>query len=199
METGNQPAGTREREIIAGLKVIESEVRVQRPVFQDVEIMKPVFIERPVEIPVGLEKFIVELADSLADQIVGKCLLMIDQKLEKAIEARIKEVEAPRITYREEVNVVTKDVPVTNAVITDVPVKNAVLEDVIVKNPIIQDVPVLNAVLKDIEVEIPVYKDRIVINPKFEDVVIQKPKFVEKEIVVIHPKYIDMKGNPEPE
>jgi len=194
METGiQQGTVTNQREIVAGIKVVESTYRVDKPQFVDVIVERPIFKEKQIDIPIGMDKMVIAIADDITDKV----LKLLDAKLSSAIDARIKEIEVPKIIQREEFNIITKDVHVNNAVITDVPVANAVLQDHIVKNPIIEDISVTNAIITDQSVMNVVLKDRIVINPIFEDVVIQRPKFVDKEIVVIHPKYIDMKGNPE--
>ena len=190
MEAGNPNNGNgKTREIVAGIKVIESEYRVQRPVFEDVKVDRVCYVDKQVEVPVGLEKVCVQLAD----EIFSKVLALVDGKLEKAISARIKEIEFPKITYKEEV----KTIEVEKVVLKDVEVLNPKLKDVEVLNPILVDKKVVNPVFIDAEVERPIFKDRVIINPTFEDVIITKPKYIEKEIVVIHPKYIDMKGNPE--
>ena len=189
METGIQNGTGVQREVVAGIKVIESVYRVDKPIFQDVKVDRAIFVDKQVDVPVGMEKVII----AITNEIVTKVL----EKIDAALIARLKQIEVPKIIYKEEVNIITKDVQVNNAIITDVLVNNAVLQDYVIKNVILEDVAVLNPVLVDTIVVNAILKERIIINPIFEDVVIQRPKFVEKEIVVIHPKYIDMKGNPE--
>lgn len=198
METINNGSVSKEREVIAGIKIIESEYRVSKPIYEEKIVSVPKYVERQVEIPSGIEHMVIALAESIAVKTLDKCLSLLDEKLAKAIEERVKEIVVPKITYKEELNIITKDVPVTNAVITDKQVINAIINDKDIINPILIDKKMINPIFKDVVIERPTYQDRIVINPKFEDIVIQKPKFVEKEIVVIHPKYIDMQGNPEP-
>lgn len=190
MNTGIQTGNSvKEREVVAGIKVIESEYRVQRPVFEDVKIERPVFTNKQVEVPSGFEKVIVQIADEICDKVIES----VNQKLSKAIDLRIKEIELPKIVYREEVKTVSVEKPVYKEVVID----RVTYKDKEVINPVLIDVPVNNAIVKDVEVTNAVLKDRVVINPIFTDVEIDKPKYVTKEITVIHPKYIDMKGNPE--
>lgn len=194
----NNGNGKHEREVIAGIKIIESEYRIQKPIFEDVKVDRPVYVDKPIEIPTGIRDMVTELARVIAQEITGKLIDQIDSRLEAAIKDRVKEIEVPKITYKEELNVITKDIHVINAVIEDRHVINAYITDKEVINPILIDKKIINPIFEDVEIERPIYKDRIVIAPKFEEVVVAKPRFVEKEIVVIHPKYIDMKGNPEP-
>ena len=191
METGTNGKKTTQREIIAGVRVLESEYKVQRPVFEDVKIERPVYVDKKVERPVGMSAVIDSIVEEISTALVEKCLNKLDDKLVAAIDKRVREIEVPKIVYVEEVRTIDKPV------FRDVDVINPVLVDREVLNPVLTNVEVKNAVIKDVEVEKPVYKERIVIQPKFEEVVIQKPKWVDKEVTAIHIKYVDPKGNPE--
>jgi len=193
METGTFGKKVNEREIVAGVKVIETEYRVQRPIFEDVIIEKPVYANKQIEVPVGIEKTLDSMAVILYERIMEKISATLDKKLADAIDKRIKEIEVPEIIYKKEEKIISVEVPVFK----DIEIERPVFKDREILNPILKDVEVTNAVLKDIEVEKPVFKERVVIQPIFEEVVIEKPKFIQKEITVISPKYIDMKGNPE--
>src|SRR3990167_8157976 len=112
-ETGSKSTvKTHETEIISGIKVIESEYRVERPVFEDVKIQRAVFEEKKINIPVGFEEVASEIAEVVAKKIVEKMTERFDQILDKVITNRVKEVEVPKIIHREEVNVIKKDVEV---------------------------------------------------------------------------------------
>lgn len=190
METGIQPVNSyKEQEVVAGIKVITQEYRVMKPIFDEVVVQRPTFVDKQIEIPVGLDKVLVELAD----QITAKVLKLVDEKLEKAITARIKEVELPKITYKEEI----KTIQVDKVNYKDVTLDRPILKDREVINPILVDRNVTNPVFVDVDVDRPVFKDRVVPLPIFEEVIIQKPKYVEKEVTVISLKYVDPKGNPE--
>jgi hypothetical protein len=180
------------KEVVASVKVIETEYRVMRPVFVDTKIEKPVYVERKVEVPAGIEELVIELASKIAEKVVASALKELDAKLEEAIGKRLKEIEVPTIRYVEQEQIVEKPV------YKDVEVLRPVFKDRTVVNPVLVDKEVTNAVITDVQVQNAVMQDRIVINPVFTDVEIMKPKFIDKDLVVIHPKYIDMKGNPEP-
>ena len=49
------------KEVVASVKVIESEYRVMRPVFVDTKIEKPIYVERKVEVPTGIDELVLEL------------------------------------------------------------------------------------------------------------------------------------------
>ena len=187
MEATSNGKRITEREIVAGLKVIETEYRVERPVYEDVVVQRAVFEDKKVEVPVGLEETIKELAKQIYDKLEAQ----IDGLLAKAITKRIAEIEQPKVVYKD--FVIEK--PIFRQV--DVPVDRVKFVDREVINPVIVDKQVTNAVIKDVEVERPVYKERVVPVPKFEEVIIQKPKWVDKEVTAIHLKYVDPKGNPE--
>ena len=193
METGSQNGNGVTERVISGIKVIETEYKVQRPVFEDVKVDRISYVNKQVEVPAGLEKVIIQLAEELASKTLEKCLAIIDAKLEKAIDKRISEIELPKIVYREEY----KDIKIDRPFYSDVEVIRPKFVDKEVINPILVDKQVANAVIEDVEVTNAILKDRVIINPVFEDVVIQKPKFVDKEVTAIHIKYVDMKGNPE--
>lgn len=197
LETHNGNGSSSEKQVIGSIRVIESKYNVQRPIFEDVKIERPVYVDKKIEVPTGMEDFITELCSIIAEKVIAKVTRDIEKKLGDAISNRIKEIEVPTITYKEEVKVITKDVEVTNAVITDKHVLNAVITDKEIVNPILIDKKMINPIFEDVTIERPIYQDRVVINPVFTDVVIERPKYKDKEIVVIHPKYIDMKGNPD--
>ena len=182
-----------EREIVAGFRVVELEYKVHRPVYEDIKVERPIYTEKQVEVPVGIEKTFEEIGERIAKNITDKLILEMDRRLSEAIDKRIKEIQVPIIIYREEERIVEKPL------FKDVEVERPRFLDKEIINPILKDVEIVNALVKNVEIERAVFKDRVVINPVFQDVEIKKPVFVEKEIVVIHPKYIDMKGNPEPE
>lgn len=192
METGSVKKTTHETEVVAGLRVVESEVRIDRPIFVDMEVKIPKFVEEQVKIPTGWDKVINEIALEISKGIYKNIEGMLNKQIAELIENRIKEIEVPRITYKDEVvvknvevkNAVVSDVHVTNAVITDIPVKNAVVENVNIKNAIITDVPVTNAVVSNVPVT----------NAIIKDIEVQNAILKHKTVDVIHPRYIDLQG-----
>lgn len=175
--------------IVGGIRVVETEYRVNKPVFEDFKVDRPVYVDKKIEIPVGMQDALERLATMVTDKVLAK----LDEKLADAITKRVSDIEVPKIVYK----VVEELVQVERPTYKDVEVIRPTFIDKEIINPVLVDKEITNAVVKDVEVERPVFKDRVVIQPIFEDVKIDKPVFVDKEIVVIHPKYVDMKGIPE--
>lgn len=192
METGIAKKTTHETEVVAGLRIIESEVRIDRPVFVDMEVKIPKFIEEKLSIPVGFDTLANDIADLLYHKIQSLVTSKLEASLKSAIDERIKEISVPKIIYKDEVtvknvevlNAVVKDVHVNNAVITDVQVKNAVVENINLKNAVVQDVSVINAVISNVPVT----------NAIIKDVEVQNAILKHKTVDVIHPRYVNLSG-----
>ena len=184
-------SNTSRREVVGSVTILETKYEVKVPDFKDVEVDRPVYVEKEIEIPVGMEAALTKIADQISEKVLTRVTEYMQQRLDSAIEDRIKTIEHPRIVY--------KDVDVDRPVFKDVEVDRPLFKDREIINPVLKDVEVTNAVIKDVEVERAVFKERVVIQPVFEEVIISKPVYKDKEITVIHPKYIDMKGNPENE
>ena len=174
-----------------GVKVKEVDYIVKNPVFEDVKIDRPFYVEKPIEIPVGLENALNDIAIMLYERIIKK----IDTELITVIDRRLKEVQVPKIIYKEEVNVVKIDVPVTNAVIKDVHVTNAIVEDVKVKNVVLEDVKVYNAVVEDVSVKNAVVEDVIVRNAIITDVPVANAKIKDVFVECVKPKWLKLDGS----
>ena len=97
-----------EREIIAGIKLVETQVKVNVPVFEDYIVKKPVFVDEPIKIPTGYDTVINALALEISDKIMVNVLKQLDEKLSKAIDSRISEIKSPKIV--EELVIKYKDV-----------------------------------------------------------------------------------------
>lgn len=192
---GNDKSKTTKKTVVAGLEVIEAEYRVDKPVYKDKEVDVPVYKEVPVEVPVGLDKALIKMAERISNEVLARVTEYLNQKLDKAIDERISKITVPQIVYKKE----EKIVEVEKVSYKEVEVKKPKFVDKEVINPVLKDKEVINAKIKDVEVLNAILQDRVVIQPKFEEVVIKRPKYIDKDIVVIHPKYIDMKGNPENE
>jgi len=204
MEQTNNGHKVREREVIAGVKGIETEYRVKKPILEDVTIMRPKFVEKIVEVPVGMEKVIDGIAIDIYERLVKHIGDSMDAKLEKimdkriaelndAINKRITEVKVPKTVYIE------KEVVIAKPVFKEVLIEKPVYKDREVVNPILVNKKVINPVFEDVTVDRPVFKEHVVPKPVFEDVIIQKPVYREKEVTVISLKYVDLKGIPEEE
>lgn len=182
----------KEYKIVSSIKVVEEEIEIKRPTFVDIVVERPIFHEKQVDIPVGLESLVEKLAISLAETAISHVVNSLEKKLDQAIDKRLTEVQVPKII--EQVNIVTRDVFVDKPIFKEVEVQRAVVKDVEVLNAVVKDVLVNNAIVNDIEVNNPVFKDVTVINPVFKDITIDRPVYVDKEIIAIHPKYIDLQG-----
>ncbi len=181
-------------QIIAGIKVIETEYEVKVPKFHDITINRPIFVDQEIKVPVGFDKVIQTLAEDIADKITLKVLDKVNEKLAQAIDARISEIKYPKLI--EEIKIteipitvekpVYKDVEVSRPIYTDKTVLNAVMKDVEVTNAVVVDKLVLNCIIQDINVT----------NAIIKDVEIERPVIKERVVEVIHKHCFDPKGNP---
>jgi len=185
----------KEIQIVAGLKVIETEYRVKVPVFEDVHIDRPVFVDKKIELPVGFEAIANEMALKIADRVMDNILLVIDARLDRAIDQRIKEITYPKLV--EELKVTIKEVDVEKPVYIDVEVQRPVFKDYEVINPVRKDVEVINAVIADKTVINAIIKDVQMTNAIIKDVEVERAIIREKVVDVIHPRYLNMKGEPD--
>lgn len=180
-------------EVIGAIKLIKSEYQVKVPVFKDVEVERPIFKDKQIEIPVGFDKIINALALDLAEKAVQHVIVKLDERLEKAIDSRVKEIVYPKLVEKLHitevpVNVekpVYKDVEIERPVFVDKEVINPVRKDVEVVNAVIIDKPVINAVIEDIRVT----------NAIVKDVEVERAVIREKTIDVVHKNCFDAKGN----
>jgi len=182
-----------ETEVISGLKIVTTEVKIKSPVFedfpvkvpvfQDIEVKVPVFVEKQIEVPIGLDKVVNDLALSIAEKVFTKIETILNDKLSKAIDERISQIKYPKLIEELEITKipVTVDVPVFK----DKEVLNPVLKDVEIINAVIIDKPVLNAVIDDIRVN----------NAIIKDIEVERAVVREKVIEVIHKTCLDAKGN----
>lgn len=193
METTISPKkGTeKEQRVIGSVRIVESEVRVQVPVFEDVKIVRPIFVEETVKVPVGYEAVMASCAEEISKLVIAK----VEKALDNMIAVKMKELKATKLV--EEIVIKHKDVIVERPIFKDVTVDRVSYRDKEILNPVLVDKPIVNAIITDKEVTNAILKDKVVVNPIYEDVIITRPKFVEKEVTAIHLKYVDPKGNPE--
>lgn len=161
-----------------GLKLIETPVKVAKPVFEDVKIERPVYSDKKIDVPVGFE----ELANKIADSVMVKILDRINSVLDQIPSM----IEVPKIVYKEELTVnkipvevlnpILKDIEVKNPVFIDTHVVNPVLVDKVVLNPVLEDFTVKNAIVEDVVVRNAVITDVPVTNAKIKDVVVEAVK-----------------------
>jgi hypothetical protein len=182
-----------EREIIAGIKLVETQVRVSVPVFEDYKVDKPVFVERQIEIPKGFDIVINALALDISDKVMASILKKLDEKLAQAIDARLTEIKVPKII--EELQVKYKDVEVDRPVFKDVDISRPTYVDKEIINPIIKDVEVTNCIPIDKPVVNAIVNEVHVTNAIIKDVEVERAVIREKVIDVIHKNCFDSKGN----
>lgn len=178
--------------VVGSIKLLEQDFEVKRPVFTDVEVERPKFVDREVDVPVGFDKLADKIGTMIADTALMHIVSSLEEKLDKAIKDRLDTIKSPKIV--EELNIIKKDVNVEVPKFIDKEVINAIVKDKQVINAVVKNVDVNNAVIKDVEVTNAKMKNKIVVNPVFKDISIDRPVYVDKEITVIHPKYIDLKG-----
>ena len=183
----------KELEVMAGLKLIETEYKVKVPVFEDVQVKVPKFVEEPIKVPVGFDQVVNALALELAEKVTNKVEELLDKRLKLAIDERIKEIKAPKIV--EELVIKPKEVEVEKPFYTTVEISRPVYVDKTIINPVLKDVEVVNAKIVDKIVENAVVTDVHLTNAIIKDVEVERAVIREKVIDVIHPRYLDLKGN----
>jgi len=183
-----------EREIIAGIKLVETQVKVNVPVFEDYIVKKPVFVDEPIKIPVGYDTVINALALEISDKVMANVLKQLDEKLSKAIDSRISEIKSPRIV--EEVVIRYKDVELERPVFKDIDVSRPTYIDKEVINPILKDVEVTNCIPIDRPVVNAIVNDVRVTNAIIKDVEVERAVVREKIIDVIHKNCFSVDGKP---
>lgn len=189
------PSEVRETNIVGSVRLMEIPFKVQVPVFENVTVKVPVFVDEQIKLPVGFEQMADEIALKMADKLMDKVLIVINARLDHAIDQRIKEIRYPKLV--EELNVIRKDVQVEHPVFTDVKVDRPVFVDYEIKNPVVKDVEVINAVIADKTVINAVITDQKITNAIIKDVEVERAIIREKVIDVIHPRYLKPNGEPE--
>ena len=192
----NNPLPSEIKEIIVtgSIKLREVPFTVKVPVFEEIKVEKPIYVDKQVEIPVGLDKIIDSIVDTIGESVQNKVDLILS-KLEQSIESRLKEIKSPKIVEELIVNHKTieverpiyKEVTIERPVFVDKEVINVVLKDKELINPIITDVPIVNAIITDQKIT----------NAIINDIEVERAVIREKVIDVVHPRFLNLKGEPE--
>lgn len=193
-QTNPAPDKTKEIQIVAGLKVVETEYRVKVPVFEDVTIQRPKFVDQEINVPFGFEKVANDMALEISKAVLAIVESQLNQKLDRIIDDKLASLK--NLKTEEVVTVVHRDVEVERPVYKDVIVDKVVLVDKEVINPILKDVEVVNAIVIDKAVTNAVIDDIRVTNAIIKDVEVERAIIREKVIEVIHKQCMDEKGNP---
>ncbi len=190
----NPPDGkTKEIQVVAGLKVVETEYRVKSAVFEEEIVKRPKFVDEEIKIPVGFEKVVNHLASEISKVVIS----MIDEYTVaqlKLVEEKIMELK--NLKTEETVVFKTKDVEVERPVFKDVLVDKVVFVDKEVINPVLKDVEVINPIIIDKKVVNSIISDIRVTNAIIKDVEVERAVIREKIIDVVHKNCYDPKGNP---
>lgn len=187
------PDPVTERVVVGSIKIVEAPFRVKVPVFEDEVVKRPIFEDHVVKIPIGFD----EVVNQLALDISKTAIALIEASTAKQIkmlESKIAELR--NIKTEEQVIVKTKDVEVERPIYKDVSIERPVFKDKEVLNPVLKDVEVTNAIVIDKAVTNAVIKDLALTNAIIKDVEVERAIIREKVIDVIHPRYLDLKGNP---
>lgn len=186
----------KETVVIGSVRIIEQPIRIKSAIFEDEIVKRAVFVDHEVKVPVGYDKVVNELALEISKAVLAIVQTSMDKqfkvledkvnslrniKTEEEVILKIKEVEV------EKPNFVTRDIPVDKVSYVDKEVINPVLKDVEVTNAIIIDKAVTNAVINDIRIT----------NAIIKDVEVERAIIREKVVDVIHPRYLNLKGDPE--
>jgi hypothetical protein len=193
MKVNHDGEATKHTKIIAGLEIIETEVRVDKPVFVEKIVEVPQYVQKEIEVPTGFDTFI----DKVGDMIVDKVMKTIGPQLEKMVADRIPNViEVPQVTYKEEIRVVTKEIEqeVIKPIIKEVEVIHANIKNINVTNAIVKDVPVINAIIEDVQVKNAVVTDQKVTNAIITNVEVTNAIVKHHTMDVIKPNYLHKEG-----
>lgn len=198
MQQVNPPQDTKvqEIEILSGIKLIRTELRIQVPVYEEVTIQKPVFIEEKVKIPIGLD----ELVNSLALEISKSALIIIEMAMTKQLKLlEDKLSQLSNIKTEEKIIIKTKEVEIDKPVYIDKPIEisRPIYMDKEVINPVLKDSEIVNAIIIDKAVTNAVVTDIRVTNAIIKDVEVERAIIREKVVDVIHPRYLNLKGEEE--
>lgn len=193
-QTQPQKKATTITEVVGNVKIVQCDIEVSRPVFKDVEVERPIFKDKQVEVPTGFDKVVNLLALDLAEKVVQHVIAKLDERLEKAIDSRMKEIVYPKLV--EQLKVTEVPVSVERAVFKDVEVERPVFKDHEVINPVKKDVEVINAVIIDKPVINAVIEDIRVTNAIVKDVEVERAVIREKTIDVIHKNCFSADGKP---
>jgi hypothetical protein len=181
-QTNPQKKATSITEVVGHVKIVECDLEVQRPVFKDVSVDRPIFKDKQVDIPTGFDK------------VVQHVISKLDERLEKAIDSRMKEVVYPKLV--EQLKVTEVPVSVERPVFKDVEVQRPVFVDKEVINPVKKDVEVINAVIIDKPVFNAIVEDVRVTNAIVKDVEVERAIIREKTIDIIHKNCFSADGKP---
>jgi hypothetical protein len=190
-----QEGKTKEIQIVAGLKVIETEYRVRSPIFEEIVVKVPKFIEEPIKLPTGFDTIADVIAEDIAEKVLQRVSSLIDSKLSLAIDERVKEIKVPKIT--EEVIMRYKDVEVERPIYRDreIVLDKVTLVDRQIINPILKDQEIINPIIIDKMVLNSIVTDINVTNAIVRDVEVERAVVREKVIEVVHKNCFDEKGN----
>jgi hypothetical protein len=181
-------------EIIGGVKLVTQEFNVKVPVFEDVVVKVPKFVDEQVSIPVGYDKVINALALELSTKVLEQVENLIKTKLNQAIDERISTIKTPKIV--EELIIKNKEVEVEKPIYKTVEIERPIFVDKEIINPVTKDVEIINAIIIDKPVVNCTINDVHVTNAIIKDVEVERAVIREKVVDVIHPRYLDLKGNP---
>jgi len=189
------PSEVKETVVIGSIRLQEIPFKVKSPVFEDIVISRPTFVDKPIEVPVGFDEIANELTERIAKKILDKIELTIGARLDKAIDERISSIKSPKII--EEVHVTYKDIELERPTFVDIEISRPTYVDREVINPILKDVSVVNAKIEDVTVINAVITDQKITNAIIKDVEVERAVIREKVVDVIHPRYLNLKGEPE--
>ena len=189
------PSEVKETLVVGSIRLQEVPFKVKSPIFEDVVIQRPIFVDKQIEVPVGVDNLVDSLVEIVSKRLLEKIELIIGARLDKAIDERISSIKSPKII--EEVTITYKDVTLDRPIFKDVEVSRPSFKDIEVLNPIIKDVQVLNAKIEDVTVINAVITDQKITNAIIKDVAVERAVIREKVVDVVHPRYLNLKGDPE--
>ena len=193
-QTNPNDGKTKEIQIVAGLKVVETEYRVKSAVFEDEIVKRPVFVEHEVKVPVGFDKIVNELALEISKTVIAITEAALNKQI-KMLEDKIQTLSNIKTEEKLIVKHIPVDVEKPNFVVRDIAVERPVYVDKEIINPVLKNVDVTNAIVIDKAVTNCVVTDIRVTNAIIKDVEVERAVIREKVIDVIHKQCFDERGN----
>ncbi len=181
-------------DVVGGIKLVTTEVKVDVPVYEEVTVKVPKFEEQIVKVPVGMD----DLINKLALEMSKSAIAIIEAASKKQLALLEEKIASLRnIKTQEDVVLKTREVEVEKPVFIDKPIQvdRVVMVDRQVINPILKNVEVTNAIVIDKAVTNCIVNDIRVTNAIIKDVEVERAVIREKIIEVIHKQCMDEKGN----
>src|SRR3990167_8571212 len=137
-------------EVVGSVRIVESEMAVKVPVFEDIKVERPIYVDTPIQIPTGFDEIANELTERISVKILDKIMTVIGARLDKAIDERISSIKSPKIV--EEVKITYKDIEIERPKFIDTEVSRPTYVEKEVITCVIKEVPVTHCKIEEVTV-----------------------------------------------